>query len=67
MRRKHTPYKASRFIGECGTMIPLPRMYKQREKGHIKDIYCPVCKKVHGFKEIRKNEFYMTMSGEKLE
>ena len=31
---------------ECDTEIPLPREHcTQREKGHIKDLYCPKCKK----------------------
>ena len=66
MRRKHAPYKASQFIGDCGTIIPLPRMYKQREKGHVKDLFCPKCGRVHGFREYKRNEFWKTMSGEVL-
>lgn len=43
---------------ECGFKFPLPRRkFKQREKGHIKDIYCPKCNKITKFKEIRFNDF----------
>lgn len=63
MQRRNNIYRSSRFVGvECGTIIPLPRMNRQREKGHIKDLWCPVCGKKHGFREYKGNEFIMTMS-----
>lgn len=38
----------------CGNKIPLPRhMNHTREKGHIKDLYCPFCKDIMKMKEIR--------------
>ncbi len=67
MKRKNL-YKISRFVGiDCGTIIPLPRVSRQREKGHIKDIWCPMCGKTHGFREYKQNEFYMNMCGEMVE
>jgi len=66
MQRRNNIYRGSRFVGDCGIIIPLPRMSRQREKGHIKDLWCPKCGKVHGFKEVKSNEFIMTMSGELL-
>ncbi len=67
MAHRNRIYKQSRFVGECGTIIPLPRMSRQREKGHIKDLWCPKCGCVHGFKEYKQNEFIMTMDGEVIE
>lgn len=67
MQRRSNIYKSSRFVGiGCETVIPLPRVYRQREKGHVKDIWCPICGKVHGFKEYKANEYWMTMSGERI-
>jgi len=33
---------------ECGMKFPIPRK-KRREKGHIKDLWCPGCKKIQKF------------------
>lgn len=33
---------------ECGLKFPIPRE-RRREKGHIKDIWCPICKKTQKF------------------
>lgn len=38
---------------ECGSKLPIPRMKRMREKNHIKDMYCPTCKKEQKMKEIR--------------
>lgn len=64
--RKHRYMKMSQFICcNCGTEIDLPRLHcGQRKSGHIKDIYCPGCKRDSKFKEVKYNEFYKTMSGE---
>lgn len=41
---------------ECGNTIPLPRgNHKQREKNHIKHVYCIKCKKETA--HIEKREF----------
>ncbi len=43
---------------QCGMKMPLPRNHgQQREHGHIKDIYCPGCKKISKFVECKYNEF----------
>lgn len=64
--RKHRYMKISQLIcTECGAEMRIPRMHcAQREKGHLKDMYCPMCKRDTKFKEIRYNEFYKTMTGE---
>lgn len=38
---------------ECDRVMPLPRSYQQREKGHIKTFYCPWCQKETDHIEIR--------------
>lgn len=39
---------------ECSCNFPIPRKKNQyREKGHIKDIWCPFCKKINKFVEHR--------------
>ena len=45
------------YCKKCGTNMPLPRVKRQREKGHIKDLYCPVCKCIRKFVEIRGFDF----------
>ena len=45
------------YCTECNYSIPLPRSRKQREKGHIKDVWCPKCKKVTGHLEVRSCDF----------
>ena len=62
VKRKVAPYKQSRFVGDCGIIIPLPRMNRQREAGHIKDLWCPRCGVVHGFKEVRSWENVCTLA-----
>ena len=43
------------YCNECKTDMPLPRKRgKMRENGHIKDLYCPVCKKIRKFTERRE-------------
>ena len=43
---------------ECGRKFPIPRkMSRQREKMHIKDLFCPFCGKVQKMTEIRYNDF----------
>lgn len=39
---------------ECGGVVPIPRSrFGEREKGHIKDMWCPFCKKEVKMKEVR--------------
>lgn len=65
---RKSPYTISNFIcPECGGILPLPRMKKsRREKGHMKNIFCPYCQKEQTFQETRNDEFYKSMSGEIL-
>lgn len=49
---------------ECGTLFPIPRNRgNRRENGHIKDIWCPHCKKITKFKEHKKNQYMMLADG----
>ena len=59
-------YVISNFIcQECSNEIELPRCHsRQREHGHIKDMWCPFCKQKTKFKEIKYKEHYKTMTGE---
>lgn len=51
-------FKKSDFIClKCGTNFPLPRVKRQREKGHIKDVYCIKCKKNTQHIEIREFDY----------
>ena len=36
----------------------------EEKKGHIKDLYCPKCKKIQKFKEFNNKQFYKTLDGE---
>ena len=65
---KRNNYVTSNFIcGECGSIVPLPRNHgRQREYGHVKDIWCPGCKREMKFREITYKETYKTMSGDIL-
>lgn len=42
----------------------LPRNCSQREKGHIKDLFCPWCHRINKCREIRASDAYKTLSGE---
>ena len=59
-------YNISTFVcPDCGTEMPIPRwLGRRREKGHIKDLYCPKCKKIQKFKEFNNKECYKTLDGE---
>lgn len=44
---------------ECGSKMFVPRkLSRKRERGHVKDIYCPFCKKVVKMLEVRDGDFY---------
>lgn len=61
MKRRN--YVISYFICEnCNMSFPLPRLKsRQRENGHIKDIWCPYCKGESKFLEIKDKQVYKTM------
>lgn len=49
----------------CGKAFPLPRAKSmKREKGHVKDLWCPFCKDVVKTLEIRPKDMYVTMTGD---
>ena len=67
-KRKVTNYKKSDFVcPKCGFVIPLPRVRRQREKGHIKDLYCPRCKKIIKTVEVRASDFGKTLAGDVID
>lgn len=52
---------------ECGKIIPLPRPNtKARENGHIKDIYCPYCRKIQKFREYKSKQPIRTLAGDDI-
>ena len=59
----------SNFIcPECGLEFPIPRKIgQQREKGHIKDLYCPICNKIQKFTEYTYKQSYKTLEGKIIE
>lgn len=63
--RKQRYMDLSTFIcPECGKTFPIMRPHgKHREKGHIKDIWCPFCKAERKFLEISKKDYYVTATG----
>lgn len=49
---KSNMYESAFDCTECGRRLYLPRKdSKRREKNHIKDLWCPFCKKVCHFIE----------------
>ena len=61
-------YSVSYFIcPNCNNKFPLPRINgKTRERGHIKDLWCPYCKEVVKTLEVRDRDVYKNMCGEIL-
>ncbi len=45
---------------QCGSKFPIPRIKRQREKNHVKDLYCIVCKERTPHKELRSCDFVMS-------
>ncbi|MGI6501640.1 MAG: hypothetical protein ACOX1S_12380 [Anaerostipes sp.] len=57
----------SRRIG-AEKQFPIPRKKNQsREKGYIKNIWCPFCKKVEAMKEYRSFEAEKNGLGERID
>lgn len=49
---------------ECGNRFPLMRNHgKQRERGHIKDLWCPFCRTDRKFIEVRTGDYYVCDNG----
>ena len=63
MKRRN--YKRSDFVCmDCENIIPLPRLLScKRERGHIKDLYCPFCNQVSKTLEIRIGDVYVKRNG----
>ena len=48
----------------CGNTFPIMRNHGQhRERGHIKDVWCPFCKVDRKFQEVRRTDCVVTASG----
>ena len=64
MRKRN--FTISRFVCPgCSNIIPLPRKSnRNRETGHIKDLYCPYCDKVQKTLEYKSNQPIWNMCGE---
>lgn len=58
MRKQRFMDKSLFVCNTCGNTIPLMRRHgSQRERGHIKDLWCPYCKADRKFAEIRRGDF----------
>lgn len=59
MARSNRSYTISNMIcPDCGKAFPIPRLKSSaRERGHIKDLYCPFCNKISKMLEIKENDF----------
>ena len=64
MRANH--FEISKFIcNECGNAFPIPRPKShRRKKNHVKDLWCPFCKKVVKTTEIKPNDYFVSMDKE---
>lgn len=65
MAGRRDNYSISIFVcTSCKTEMPIPRWNKhKREKKHIKDLYCPTCKRIEKFIEYRDIDCYKTLDG----
>lgn len=61
-------FEISNFVcPECGNKFPIPRPKSmRREKRHVKDLWCPFCKKTVKTIEYKPRDIFVTMSGEVL-
>lgn len=65
-RHRKSKYTISKcYCPDCGSVMSVPR-FRQREKMHKKDLWCPVCKKTQTMTEIRSFDFYKNGLGELL-
>ena len=68
MSRKRWSVTSIFVCPECGLEFPIPRYHgKQRERGHIKDLYCPTCNKVQKFREYSYKQTYRNLDGDVIE
>ena len=61
MSRNNRSFTISNLIcPSCGSSFPIPRLRSNaRERGHIKDIYCPFCNRTEKMLEIREQDFVL--------
>ena len=64
MKGKHKYVYSTMICKKCLSTFPIPRgLGSQREKGHTKTMYCPMCKEEADFCEIRYKDAYKTLDG----
>ena len=64
MRKQRFMDKSELICMTCGNRFPIMRNHgKPRERGHIKDIWCPFCKQDRKFQEVRRTDCVVTASG----
>lgn len=64
MRKQRFMDMSTLICPECGNTFPIMRNHGQhRERGHVKDVWCPFCKAERKFREIRKGDCFITNSG----
>ena len=65
-RMKRGKFAISYMICQgCGNEFPIPRKKSsKRNKGHIKDLYCPFCSEIKKMVEVRDKDCYKNALGE---
>ena len=64
MKKKRFTDISTCICQECGSKMTVPREHGNlRKKGHIKDMWCPHCKKETKFLEIRDGDWYYNDDG----
>ena len=65
---KENRFEISNFVcPECANKFPIPRPKSMRRgKRHVKDLWCPFCKKTVKTIEYKPKDLFVTMSGEVL-
>ena len=64
MRKQSFMDQSTLICSVCGNHFPIMRNHgKPRERGHVKDIWCPFCKTERKFLEVRKRDYIVTASG----
>lgn len=63
MRRYNHKVSISKLVcPECKNIFPIPRMINSnREKGHIKTMWCPFCKNIRDMVECRAHDTYVNV------
>ena len=59
MKKKRYMNKSILICPVCKKQFPIMRsLSSQRERNHVKDIWCPFCGKIRKFTEIRTGDYY---------